>query len=65
VAEPLSWYVADRLRQFPNEATIILPTIRVRHWWQRPLVNQSLKRLKHLIGKRKTVEFIEQPFAIR
>jgi amino acid transporter len=65
VAEPLSWYVADRVRQFPNEAMIIVPAIKVRHWYQRPLVNQSLRRLKTLLKKRKTVELIEQPFAIR
>ena len=64
VAEPLSWYVADRLREFPNEATIILPTVKVRHWWQRPLVNQSLKRLTQLTGRRR-VELIEQPFVVR
>lgn len=65
VAEPLSWYVADRVRQFPNEAMVFVPAVKVRHWYQRPLVNQSLRRLKTLVRKRKTVELIEQPFAIR
>ena len=65
VAEPLSWYITDRIKQFPNEATIILPSIRVRHWWQRPMVNQSLRRLRTVLGRRKTVTFVENPFAVR
>jgi len=65
VAEPVSWYIIDRLKQWPNEATVILPSIRVRHWWQRPLVNQSLKRLRTILGKRKSVTFVENPFAVR
>jgi amino acid transporter len=63
VAEPLSWYVADRLKQWPG-AIVMLPVIEVSHWYQRPLVNQSLRRLKTLLKRRKTVEFIEQPFGI-
>ena len=65
VAEPLSWYILDRVRQFPNEATIILPSVKVRHWWQRLLVNQSLRRLRKILGKRKTVSFVENPFGVR
>ncbi len=64
VAEPLSWYVADRLKQWPNEATVILPFVQVRRWYQRPLVNQSLRRLRQLVGRRRSVEIIEQPFAV-
>ncbi|MFN0094161.1 MAG: APC family permease [Dehalococcoidia bacterium] len=63
VAEPLAWYVNDRMRQTPN-ATVILPVIEVRRFWQRPLVNQSLRRLPVLLKRRKSVEFIEQPFAL-
>lgn len=62
VAEPFSWYVNDRIREFPA-ATIILPTVRVRRFWQRPLVNQSMRRLPRLIRKQ-SVEIVEQPFAV-
>ncbi|MEX2080225.1 MAG: amino acid permease, partial [Dehalococcoidia bacterium] len=64
VAEPFSWYVIDRLKEWPNEVTVIVPTIEVRHWWQRPLVNQSLGRLESLIGRRRTVELVAQPFPL-
>ena len=63
VAEPLSWYVLDRLKEWP-QAVVMLPVIQVRHWYQRPLVNQSLRRLKQLLKRRKSVEIIEQPFAV-
>jgi hypothetical protein len=65
VAEPLSWYVSFRLQQFPNEVVVIVPSVEVRHRWQRPLVNQSMRRLRSLVGKRRTVEFLESPFAVR
>lgn len=63
VAEPLSWYVHDRLRETPAGLSIILPIVTVRHWYQRPLVNQSLRRLHKLLRSRR-VEFIEQPFIV-
>ncbi len=65
VSEPLSWYLIDRVRQFPNEATVIIPSVKVRHFWQRPLVNQSARRLRKIIGSRKTISFVENPFAVR
>jgi amino acid transporter len=64
VAEPFSWYIADRLREYPNEVVIIMPQIKVRHWYQRPMVNQSLGRLRKIIGKRRRVEFVDQPYAV-
>ncbi len=63
VAEPLSWYVHDRLRETPAGLAIILPIVVVRHWYQRPLVNQSLRRLRKIIPTRR-IEFIEQPFVV-
>ncbi len=63
IAEPLSWYVLDRLKEWPG-AVVMMPRIQVRHWYQRPLVNQSLGRLKVLLKKRKTVEFVEEPFGV-
>ncbi len=62
-AEPLSWYINDRLREWPS-ATIIMPTVQVRRFWQRPLVNQSLGRLRVLLKRRRSVEFVDQPFSI-
>jgi len=64
VAEPFSWYVADRLREYPNEVVIMIPQIKVRHWYQRFLVNQSLGRLRKIIGTRRRVEFVDQPYAV-
>jgi amino acid transporter len=63
VAEPLSWYVRDRLQVIPG-VTILLPSIRVRRWWQRPLVNQSLRRLRTLLKRRRAVGFEDVPFAV-
>ena len=62
-SEPLAWYIADRLRESPG-ATVFLPVVQVGRARQRPLVNQSLRRLRTLLGRRRTVEFIEQPFSI-
>ncbi len=62
-AEPLSWYIGDRLREFPHEVVIIIPDIQVRRWYQRPLVNQSLKRLKKILGRRR-VEIAHQPYIL-
>jgi amino acid transporter len=63
VAEPLSWYVQDQLRKSPG-ATIVIPSVHVRHWWQRPLVNQSLRRLRGLLRRRKGVQFDDVPFYV-
>jgi hypothetical protein len=63
VAEPLSWYVQDRLRD-AHGVTLVIPTIQVRKWWQRPLVNQSLRRLRSLLQRRRTVTFEEEPFPV-
>ena len=63
VAEPLAWYITDGLKEW-HEATIMLPVIKVSHFWERPLVNQSLGRLRGLLRRKRTVEFVEQPFAV-
>lgn len=65
VAEPLTWYINDRVKQWPNEVVVMVPVIQVKHWWQRPLVNQSLRRLRTLVGRRRTVQLVEQPYAVR
>ncbi|MGK2966487.1 MAG: APC family permease [Tepidiformaceae bacterium] len=63
VAEPFSWYIVDRLKE-TGGVTVIVPVVRTRHWWQRPLVNQSLHRLRSALAGRRGVEIIEQPFAV-
>ncbi len=63
VAEPLSWYITDLLQESPG-ATVFLPLIRPRRWYQRALVNQSLRRLKGLLRRRRGVVFVDQPFPV-
>lgn len=63
VAEPFSWYVMDRLKEFPA-ATVLVPKVTVRHWWQRPLANQSLRRLRQLLKRRKLVTVEERAWVI-
>jgi amino acid transporter len=63
VADPIAAYVADRVRKAPYEVTVLVPLLQVRHFYQRPLVNQSLKRLTRLLRKRSHVEVVNYPFA--
>jgi amino acid transporter len=63
VAEPLAVYVRERLKDSPG-ATVVMPVIQVRRFWQRPLVNQSLGRLRTLLRGRRNVEFVDQVFAL-
>lgn len=63
VAEPIVVYVNDRLHEAPHEVIVMVPTIEVRHWYQRVLVNQSLKRLIKLLGTRRHVTVVEAPFS--
>jgi hypothetical protein len=62
VADPIAAYVADRVRKAPYEVTVMVPLLEVRHFYQRPLVNQSLKRLTQLLRKRSHVEVVNYPF---
>lgn len=61
-ADPIAAYVDDRLRASPHEVTVMVPVIEVHHWYQRPLVNQSLKRLSRLLAARRQVAVVEYPF---
>lgn len=61
-ADPIAVYVNDRLRAAPHEITVMIPLIEVHHWYQRPLVNQSLKRLSSLLAPRRHVQVIHYPF---
>ncbi|MEP7217188.1 MAG: amino acid permease, partial [Anaerolineaceae bacterium] len=63
VADPIASYVNDRLRRAPYEVTVIVPLLEVRHWYQHALVNQSLKRLTHLLEKRRQVNVVYFPFS--
>jgi len=61
-ADPIAAYVDDRLREAPHEVTVMVPVLEVRHWYQRPLVNQSLKRLDKLLARRRQVSVVRFPF---
>jgi amino acid transporter len=61
VAEPIAVFVDDRLRRTPG-VTVIVPTIEVRRWYQRPLVNQTLKRLVNIIGRNRHVTLVMAPY---
>ena len=63
VADPIASYVNDRLRRAPYEVTVMVPVLEVRQWYQRPLVNQSLKRLAGLLEKRRQVNVVYFPFS--
>ena len=63
VADPIASYVNDRVRRAPYEVTVMVPVLKVRHWYQRPLVNQSLKRLTGLLDKRRQVNVVYFPFS--
>jgi amino acid transporter len=62
VADPIASYVNDRLHDSPHEVTVMVPVLQVRHWYHRPLVNQSLKRLTVLLEKRRHVNVVTIPF---
>ena len=36
--------------------------LEVRHWYERALVNQSLKRLRKLLARRRQVLVVDHPF---
>lgn len=63
VADPIASYVNDRLHQPPHEMTVMIPVIEVGHWYQRALVNQSLKRLQKLLSHRRQVHVVNVPFS--
>jgi hypothetical protein len=58
VADPIVHYVNDRLRQAPHEVTVMIPVLDVAHWHERPLVNQSLKRLASMLRHRRHVDVV-------
>ena len=62
VADPIALYVNDLLREPPHEVTVMFPVLEVAHWWQRPLVNQSLKGLITLMRGRRHVNVVPYEF---
>ena len=62
VADPIAMYVNDRLRQPPHDITVMIPVLEVKRWYARPLVNQSLKRLRDLLEGRRHVEVVSYPY---
>ena len=64
VAEPIVAYVNDLIRHAPHEVVVLVPVLEVPHWYQRPLVNQSLKRLRGLLEKRRQVTVRTFPFSV-
>ncbi len=39
--------------------TLLLPTVSIRHWWERPLHNQTVKRLIPLVRRRTRIQVAE------
>jgi hypothetical protein len=55
LADPIASYVVSLARQRPYDVEVIVPTIEVRRFYQRPLVNQGLKRLWGLLADERHV----------
>ena len=64
VADPIARYVDDRLREVPHEVTVMIPVLEMRHWYERPLANQSLKRLAAILKGRRHVNLVTFPFSV-
>ena len=63
LAEPIASYVTQLAHQPPYEVEVIVPTIETRHRYERPLVNQSLKRLERLLAAQRHVTVSRHQFA--
>jgi amino acid transporter len=64
VSDPISRYIDDRLKRAPHEVVVMVPLLEGQRWYQRPLVNQSLRRLTDLLGQRRHVEVVTVPFSV-
>lgn len=64
VSDPISRYIDDRLKRAPHEVTVMVPLLEGHRWYQRPLVNQSLKRLTNMLRQRRHVEVAAVPFSV-
>jgi hypothetical protein len=62
---PMLAYVASLQRAEPGvNITVVLPGFVPRHWWERPLHNQDLLRLKPQLTKRLGVRVIDLPYRL-
>lgn len=64
VADPIAGYVADRVRHLPHQVWVTIPIVETRHWHQRILVNQSLRRLPALLARNRRVVVTTVPFSM-
>jgi len=64
VSEPIERYVDDRLKRAPHEVAVMVPVLEGQRWFQRPLVNQSLKRVTQSLSRRRHVTVTSVPFSI-
>jgi hypothetical protein len=62
VADPIVMYIDDRLRLPPHDVTVMIPVLETKKWYARPLVNQSLRRLRDLLSGRRHVEVLSYPY---
>ncbi|HKS91076.1 MAG TPA: APC family permease [Tepidiformaceae bacterium] len=63
ISDPIASYVVDRLHAAPHEVTVMVPSVEVNHWYERPLVNQSMASLKSLLAPRRQVAVVAYPFS--
>ena len=63
LAEPIAAYADDRTKSEPQGVVVMVPFVELKHRYQRPLVNQSLKRLAGLLADRRHVSVTLFPFS--
>jgi amino acid transporter len=63
VADPIASYAEELVHEPPYRVDVIVPVVEVRHRYERPLVNQALKRLPGLLANRQRVSVTLQPFS--
>jgi hypothetical protein len=63
VAGPIASYAEELVHEPPYRVDVIVPVVEVRHRYERPLVNQALKRLPGLLANRPRVSVTLQPFS--
>jgi amino acid transporter len=62
-SDPIASYVEELAHQAPYEVEVIVPTVHVRHWYERPLVNQGLKRLSRLLAGNRRIRVETSAFS--
>ncbi len=65
VIQPVVAYVESLHAQRPElTLTVIVPDLAVRHWWQRPLHDDTAVRLRHALAPLSKVVVTSVPFHI-